>query len=183
MQSSGPGRLCRGTESGALKKPVSHPCTACPAGHYGAACLLKCSCQNNGTCEPTTGACRCGPGFYGPACEHCEWGCPLTLDTPSRLVLVLRAMATFSVTVHGERWDEPDQALGSGSHRIGGRWAPRPAPYASHVSLAWMLAYGGSWEGGRLRHSGKGLSQFLGSVLCSFWENWGFLSPPALDSL
>lgn len=34
------------------------------------------------------------------------------MDTPSRLVLVLRAMAIFSVTVHGERWDEPDQALG-----------------------------------------------------------------------
>lgn len=112
MQRSDPGRLCRGTESGALKKPVSYACTACPAGHYGAACLLKCSCQNNGTCEPTTGTCHCGPGFYGRACEHCEWGCPLTLDTLSRLVLVLRAMAAFSVSVLGERWAEPDQALG-----------------------------------------------------------------------
>lgn len=45
---------------------------ACPAGRYGAACLLECSCHNNGTCEPATGACHCDPGFYGQACEHCE---------------------------------------------------------------------------------------------------------------
>lgn len=48
---------------------------ACPSGRYGAACRLECSCLNNGTCEPTTGACRCSPGFYGQACEHREcWG-------------------------------------------------------------------------------------------------------------
>lgn len=53
---------------------------ACPLGHYGASCRLECSCHNNSTCEPTTGACHCRPGFYGPACEHREsWGGPLSL--------------------------------------------------------------------------------------------------------
>ena len=48
------------------------PSPACPAGRYGAACSLECSCHNRGACEPTSGACRCGPGFYGQACEHRE---------------------------------------------------------------------------------------------------------------
>lgn len=45
---------------------------ACPAGRYGAACSLDCACHQRGPCDPATGACRCGPGFYGQACEHCE---------------------------------------------------------------------------------------------------------------
>lgn len=58
---------------------------ACPAGRYGAACHLECSCRNQGTCEPASGACHCGPGFYGQACEHREsWGGPsLALGTPA----------------------------------------------------------------------------------------------------
>lgn len=45
---------------------------ACPTGRFGAACGMQCACRNNGTCEPATGTCQCGPGFYGQACEHCE---------------------------------------------------------------------------------------------------------------
>lgn len=67
---------CVGAPSQEAHKKLSCPCTACPAGRYGAACLLECSCQNNSTCEATTGACLCGPGFYGQACEHCEWLSP-----------------------------------------------------------------------------------------------------------
>lgn len=76
---------------------VSALSPACPPGRYGAACRLECSCHNNGTCEPTTGACHCSPGFYGPACEHREsWAvpCPAGPD-------VATATAAFPVLAQG----------------------------------------------------------------------------------
>lgn len=59
-------------KQGPRDRPVALLRPACPPGRYGAACRLECTCQNNGTCDPTTGTCRCGPGFYGQACEHSE---------------------------------------------------------------------------------------------------------------
>lgn len=42
----------------------------CPVGRFGANCQLKCSCQNNGSCDKVTGTCQCGSGYYGHLCEH-----------------------------------------------------------------------------------------------------------------
>lgn len=119
---------CVGVVSqGATKNPFARPCTACPAGRYGAACLLECSCQNNGSCEPTSGACLCGPGFYGQACEDSEWGCPLPMCMLSRLVL---AHEDSGHPLRHCSWGEmgwPVSEAGrvcSGSHRTGGDGLP-----------------------------------------------------------
>lgn len=44
----------------------------CPVGRFGANCQLRCSCQNNGSCDRVMGTCQCGPGYYGHLCEHGE---------------------------------------------------------------------------------------------------------------
>ncbi|KAK2105722.1 Multiple epidermal growth factor-like domains protein 6 [Saguinus oedipus] len=42
---------------------------ACPPDTFGKNCSFSCSCQNGGTCDPVTGACRCPPGVSGTNCE------------------------------------------------------------------------------------------------------------------
>ncbi len=42
-------------------------------GTYGVGCNSICVCENDGECDPVTGACSCPPGVRG---EHCEDGCP-----------------------------------------------------------------------------------------------------------
>lgn len=46
---------------------------ACPPDTFGKNCSLSCGCQNGGTCDPATGACRCPPGVGGARCE--DGGC------------------------------------------------------------------------------------------------------------
>lgn len=36
-------------------------------------CKDRCRCQNGGTCDHVSGACRCPPGWTGPLCEK---SCP-----------------------------------------------------------------------------------------------------------
>lgn len=57
--------------AGAAPRPADlcHPSPACPAGTFGRSCSQACRCMNGGTCEPSTGACRCPPGVAGPRCE------------------------------------------------------------------------------------------------------------------
>ena len=43
---------------------------ACPEGTYGANCEERCACQNEGICDPVTGACECPPGVIGDRCEN-----------------------------------------------------------------------------------------------------------------
>ena len=60
------------------------PPPACPPDTFGKNCSSACSCQNGGTCDPVTGACRCPPGVSGAHCEdggcspsgcwQCSWG-------------------------------------------------------------------------------------------------------------
>ncbi|XP_012589978.1 PREDICTED: multiple epidermal growth factor-like domains protein 6 [Condylura cristata] len=75
------GVLCPGAGAPTAPQPAPHrlcdlplPCpSACPPDTYGKNCSFSCSCQNGGTCDPQTGACRCPPGVSG---AHCEDGCP-----------------------------------------------------------------------------------------------------------
>ena len=47
----------------------------CPLGTYGENCSKACNCENNGSCDPVTGVCTCGPGHYGEKCEMtCKQG-------------------------------------------------------------------------------------------------------------
>ncbi|XP_070562525.1 fibroblast growth factor receptor 2-like [Ptychodera flava] len=41
----------------------------CPADKYGYYCNLDCACQNGATCHGFNGACKCSPGWQGPACD------------------------------------------------------------------------------------------------------------------
>ncbi|XP_070574191.1 uncharacterized protein [Ptychodera flava] len=41
----------------------------CPAGKYGFKCDQDCVCQNGATCHVFNGACKCLPGWTGPACD------------------------------------------------------------------------------------------------------------------
>ncbi|XP_077982516.1 uncharacterized protein LOC144437448 [Glandiceps talaboti] len=41
----------------------------CPPGKYGFKCEDECICQNEATCHPFNGACRCVSGWIGPACD------------------------------------------------------------------------------------------------------------------
>lgn len=42
----------------------------CKPGQFGAGCKGVCLCQNNSTCNATTGACICAPGWRGLRCER-----------------------------------------------------------------------------------------------------------------
>lgn len=54
------------------RAPLPLP-AACPPDTFGKNCSLSCGCQNGGTCDPVTGACRCPPGVGGTRCE--DGGC------------------------------------------------------------------------------------------------------------
>lgn len=42
---------------------------------FGENCTKKCDCDNNGSCDPVTGKCTCGPGHFGDKCENtCDQG-------------------------------------------------------------------------------------------------------------
>ncbi|XP_070555182.1 uncharacterized protein [Ptychodera flava] len=41
----------------------------CKAGKYGAKCDKDCICQHPKTCHAFNGACKCDPGWKGPACD------------------------------------------------------------------------------------------------------------------
>ena len=47
--------------------------TLCETGTYGADCSHSCRCENNGSCDASTGACICDRGWIG---EFCEESCP-----------------------------------------------------------------------------------------------------------
>ncbi|XP_071825081.1 uncharacterized protein [Apostichopus japonicus] len=42
----------------------------CENGFWGDTCKERCSCENEGSCHPTTGECICPPGFTGAHCEN-----------------------------------------------------------------------------------------------------------------
>ena len=46
-----------------------NPPAACPPDTFGKNCSSLCTCQNGGTCDPVSGACRCPPGVSGAHCE------------------------------------------------------------------------------------------------------------------
>lgn len=103
------------------------------------------------------------------------------------------AVATFSFTARGERWDRPDLALrlevpaqGHTGHLEMGFRADSLCLCVAVWALAGMCVWGGccvSLEGWRLGHTGRGPSQLLGLLLSSLWGKQGFLLPPAFDSL
>lgn len=81
----------------ALGDPFQPPSlTACTPGVWGPQCDKPCSCGNNSSCDPKSGACSCpsglqpphclqpcSPGRYGPACQfscHCH-GAPCDPQT------------------------------------------------------------------------------------------------------
>ncbi|XP_070538371.1 uncharacterized protein [Ptychodera flava] len=41
----------------------------CPQGKYGMTCEKLCICKNDADCSVFNGACKCKPGWYGPACD------------------------------------------------------------------------------------------------------------------
>ncbi|XP_070572180.1 uncharacterized protein [Ptychodera flava] len=41
----------------------------CPKGTYGAKCDKHCICKNDADCHVFNGACKCKPGWFGPACD------------------------------------------------------------------------------------------------------------------
>lgn len=160
-------RLPRPLESGWCGGAAPHVpalSAACPPGRYGAACRLECSCQNNGTCEPATGACRCGPGFYGQACQHREsWGgdpCPASAPATSGPTWASVAMAAVPVPPRGadglgpgpaHRGSPRPEVLGSGS---------RVSRRTSHPSPSRDGGAPQAWEG-------EGGTR----ALCSLWAN------------
>lgn len=45
----------------------------CDDKHWGPNCAFLCLCQNNGTCNPISGSCKCTPGFSGQLClDECD---------------------------------------------------------------------------------------------------------------
>lgn len=52
----------------------------CPASTYGENCANKCTCKNDGQCDPVNGSCVCPPGWTGPTCE--EGACPVNRYGP-----------------------------------------------------------------------------------------------------
>ncbi|XP_070574190.1 uncharacterized protein [Ptychodera flava] len=57
----------------------------CPKGKYGFACNNDCVCQNGAECHAFNGACKCKPGWKGPAC-----------DISSKLVEIIPATINIS---------------------------------------------------------------------------------------
>uniref|UniRef100_A0AAY5EP87 EGF-like domain-containing protein n=1 Tax=Electrophorus electricus TaxID=8005 RepID=A0AAY5EP87_ELEEL len=51
---------------------------ACPTGHFGQGCQMKCVCENSSRCHPVTGRCTCTAGWTGnncrKACDAGYWG-------------------------------------------------------------------------------------------------------------
>ena len=71
------GLLSVGSFCGPTTLSSSVALAACPADTFGKNCSFFCSCQNGGTCDPETGACRCPPGVSGARCE--DGGCSPSL--------------------------------------------------------------------------------------------------------
>lgn len=73
------GFLSAGSFCGPTTLSSSVPLAACPPDTFGKNCSFSCSCQNGGTCDPVTGACRCPPGVGGAHCE--DGGCSPSLTS------------------------------------------------------------------------------------------------------
>ena len=42
----------------------------CPENSFGKDCSGKCSCSDNGRCDPVSGQCHCDLGWMGETCEQ-----------------------------------------------------------------------------------------------------------------
>ncbi|XP_078592931.1 uncharacterized protein LOC144871408 [Branchiostoma floridae x Branchiostoma japonicum] len=60
--------------------------TGCPVGSYGVYCDKNCVCQNGARCHGFNGACECGPGWRGRACDI-SWPEVVIINTPGDSVV------------------------------------------------------------------------------------------------
>ncbi|XP_070561692.1 uncharacterized protein [Ptychodera flava] len=68
----------------------------CPHGTFGARCDRECMCKNGATCHAWDGACKCAPGWQGPAC-----------DIPEAAQISMSVRST-TVRIHGNIYFECD---------------------------------------------------------------------------
>uniref|UniRef100_U3K4R9 Uncharacterized protein n=1 Tax=Ficedula albicollis TaxID=59894 RepID=U3K4R9_FICAL len=120
---------------------------SCPAGTFGSNCSQSCRCQNGGTCDPATGACRCPPGVAG---ELCQDGCPKGF--------------------FGKHCRKKCNCANRGHcHRIYGACLCDPGLYGRFCHLAcpkWVFGPGCSEECQCLQHNSRGCDARDGSCHC-----------------